>query len=297
MRWQPGSCSTGYTGVVELAEHDVVAIVIAAAFGLLFGSFLNVCIVRWPAMESVVTPRSRCPQCGMLIAWYDNIPVLSWVMLRGKCRQCGLPIPVRYPMVELATGVIWAAAAWQYGLSVEAIRAAVFLTVLLGIAMTDAREFVIPDEFSIGGAVMGVALAALGGALDLRTAVIGAVAGYVTLAAVGFLGRKAFGREAMGGGDIKMMAMVGAFTGVSGVLLTLMLGAFVGLALHVAALPFRKPVTRQADDATNDVETMSAEELRAQGYLPFGVSLAIAAAVIFVVGAEQIIDWYLVKVL
>jgi leader peptidase (prepilin peptidase)/N-methyltransferase len=281
-----------------MPDELFLTIAVAGVLGLLIGSFLNVCIVRWPAMESVVSPRSRCPQCGSLIGWYDNIPVLSWLMLQGKCRQCALPIPIRYPLVELAVGVAWAAAAWQHGLSIEMLRAAVFLTILLGIAMTDAREFIIPDEFSIGGTVIGVGLAFAGGALGVRDAVVGAVVGYVVLATVGFLGRKAFGREAMGGGDIKMMAMVGAFTGAWGVLLTLMLGAFVGLLLHVAAIPFRKAAPVRTDDAAAaDVEEMSAEELRAQGYLPFGVSLAIAAAVVFVAGAERVIEWYLATVL
>ncbi len=278
-----------------MPDELFLTIAVAGVLGLLIGSFLNVCIVRWPAMESVVSPRSRCPQCGTLIGWYDNIPVISWLLLRGRCRRCALPIPLRYPLVELAVGVLWVVAAWQYGLSLEALRAAVFLTILLGIAMTDAREFIIPDEFSIGGTVIGVGLALAGGALGVRDAVVGAVVGYVVLATVGFLGRKAFGREAMGGGDIKMMAMVGAFTGVWGVFLTLMLGAFVGLLLHVVAIPFRKAAPVRTDDA--DVETMSAEELQAQGYLPFGVSLAIAAAMVFAVGAERAIDWYLTTVL
>lgn len=278
-----------------MPDDATLMIGLAGALGLLIGSFLNVCIVRWPAMESVVAPRSRCPQCGSLIAWYDNIPVVSWLLLRGKCRQCALPIPLRYPLVELAVGALWAGAAWQYGFSLEALRAAVFLTVLLGIAMTDAREFIIPDEFSIGGTVIGIGLAFAGGALSGRAALLGAIAGYALLAGIGFLGRKAFGREAMGGGDIKMMAMVGAFTGMAGVFLTLMLGAFIGLLLHVAALPFRKAAPVRTDDA--DVEAMSSEELRAEGYLPFGVSLAIAAAVVFVIGAERAIDWYLATVL
>lgn len=281
-----------------MPDELFLTIAVAGVLGLLIGSFLNVCIVRWPAMESVVSPRSRCPQCGTLIGWYDNIPVISWLLLRGRCRRCALPIPLRYPLVELAVGVLWVVAAWQYGLSLEALRAAVFLTILLGIAMTDAREFIIPDEFSIGGTVIGIGLAFAGGALGFRGALVGAVVGYVLLATVGFLGRKAFGREAMGGGDIKMMAMVGAFTGVWGVFLTLMLGAFIGLLLHVAALPFRKTAPVRTDDAADaDVEEMSAEELRAQGYLPFGVSLAIAAAVVFAVGAERAIDWYLAMVL
>ena len=130
--------------------------ILAGIIGLLAGSFLNVCIARWPADESVVAPRSRCPKCGTMIGWYDNIPVVSWVMLRARCRNCALPIPIRYPLVELATGIIWVWAMWRYGVRVEMLRAAVFMTILLGISMTDASEYY-PREFSIGGMVLGCA--------------------------------------------------------------------------------------------------------------------------------------------
>ena len=173
--------------------------ILAGVLGLLVGSFLNVCIVRWPAGESVVTPRSRCPRCGNMIAWYDNIPVFSWVMLRAKCRRCKLPIPARYPLVELVVGIAWAWFAWTQGATVEALRGALFITILVGIAMSDAREFIIPDEFSIGGTVVGLVMALpyVGGALAFSDAVIGAAAGFILLSAIGVVGRKAFGREAV----------------------------------------------------------------------------------------------------
>src|SRR5512140_319590 len=174
-----------------------------AALGLLIGSFLNVCIVRWPAEESVVRPRSRCPQCGNLIAWYDNIPVLSWLALRARCRHCQLPIPVRYPLVELAVGVMWGVVAWCYGADLEALRAALFGTILLGIAVTDAREYIIPDEFSVGGMVLGILLAIAGGALPWPQAILGAAIGFALLWTVAWLGSKLLGQDAMGGGDIK----------------------------------------------------------------------------------------------
>src|SRR5512140_3739034 len=109
----------------------------AALVGAVVGSFLNVCICRWPAGESVVRPRSRCPGCGAGIAWYDNIPVLSWLLLRGRCRHCRQPISLQYPLVELAVALVWLAAAWRFGPSWEALRMALFLTMLLGIALTD----------------------------------------------------------------------------------------------------------------------------------------------------------------
>ena len=256
---------------------DGVLLTVAGVLGLLIGSFLNVCIVRWPVLESVVSPRSRCPQCGNLIAWYDNVPVLSWLMLRAKCRHCKLPIPWRYPLIELATGGIWVASACWYGYSLESLRAALFGTLLLGIAVTDAREYIIPDEFSIGGTAIGIlfAFASLGigvaahpHALGWRESLVGAAVGFGLLWLVAWLGSKAFGRDAMGGGDIKMMAMIGAFLGWQGVLLTLFLGAVFGTIIF---LPLK---------------LMGRDKL-----VPFGIFLAIGAALGWVVG-PSLIEWY-----
>jgi leader peptidase (prepilin peptidase)/N-methyltransferase len=262
----------GDTHILVVAS-PALTIVVAGLLGLLVGSFLNVCIVRWPAEESVVRPRSRCPQCGNLIGWYDNIPVVSWLALRAKCRHCALPIPARYPLVELATGIIWAWAAWRYGVSLEMLRAAVFFTILLGIAMTDAREYIIPDEFSLGGAVLGLIFAFAGGALPWPDALIGALVGYGLLWLVAVIGHRMFGEEAMGGGDVKMMAMIGAFLGWQGVLLTLFLGALIGTAIF---LPMK---------------LMGREKL-----VPFGIFLAIGAAAMWLVG-DALVAWYTVQVL
>ena len=255
----------------------VYLLLLSGAFGLLVGSFLNVCIVRWPALQSVVSPRSRCPQCGNLIAWYDNIPVFSWLMLGAKCRHCRLPIPWRYPLVELLTAAIWIAAASRYGYSLETLRAALFGTILLGIAVTDAREYIIPDEFSIGGTAIGILLAFAASwglavadphALSWSQAVLGAAAGFGLLWLVAYFGAKALGQDAMGGGDIKMMAMIGAFLGWQGVLLTLFLGALLGTLIF---LPFKLAGRNKL--------------------VPFGIFLAIGAAACWIAG-PAIIDWY-----
>ena len=251
--------------------------VFAGILGLLVGSFLNVCIVRWPARESVVTPRSRCPQCGNLIAWYDNIPLVSWLVLRARCRHCKLSIPWRYPLIELATACIWIASAWEYGYQVETFRAALFGTLLLGIAVTDAREYIIPDEFSIGGTVIGILFAAAAPwvwpfldphAISWQQSLLGAATGFGLLWIVAFLGSKAFGKDAMGGGDIKMMAMIGAFLGWPGVLLTLFLGAVCGTLVFL-------PLKLAGRDKL----------------VPFGIFLALGAAVCWVAG-PALIDWY-----
>ena len=311
---------------------DPVLTVFAGVFGAMLGSFLNVCVYRLPRNESVIRPRSRCPSCGQPIAWYDNIPALSWLLLLGRCRACKARISVQYPLVEVAVGLVWFAGVAQLGMTVEALRAAVFVTLLLGIALTDAQHYVIPDVFSLGGAAVGVALspftqlgvwrsalgAALGygmlavvkvggdyayrrgwiggasaarsegprgdsgGALPIplvaavsmvlggaasagfsygatcgtvgTMSVVGAgLGGALLLGGVAILGVAAFERgellvekvadlyeegeqvESMGTGDLRLMAMVGAFIGPLGVFATVFLGSVVGL---VAFVPF-----------------------------------------------------------
>jgi leader peptidase (prepilin peptidase)/N-methyltransferase len=250
----------------------------AFVLGANVGSFLNVCIYRWPAEQSVVRPRSRCPACGAGIAWYDNIPILSYLALRGRCRRCAAAISIQYPVIELATALIWLAATVRFGLTIEAAHSAVFLTLLLGIAMTDAREMVIPDPFSLGGTAIGIALAAVPGGMPLLDAVIGAAAGFVLFWGVKLGAEKLFRKPALGVGDIHMMAMVGAFLGVGGALLTIMLGSLLGLLIGV-------PLTARKDG------------LKPLGsYLPLGTFLALGAAVAHGWG-PIIIDWYLGRVL
>jgi leader peptidase (prepilin peptidase)/N-methyltransferase len=252
---------------------DQAATLVAGVLGAMLGSFLNVCIHRWPREESVIRPRSRCPGCGQMIAWYDNIPVLSWVLLRGRCRQCRAPISAQYPLVELAMAGVWAFMVWRYGVTWQAASGAVFFSILLGIAMTDAREYIIPDEFSLGGLVVGLLFSLSGGSSGLIGAVTGAVAGFLLLWTVGAIGRRMFKEEAMGGGDIKMMAMVGAFVGWQGVLLTVFLGALLGTVVFVPlSLIGRKKL------------------------VPFGVFLSLGSAATWLAGSA-IIAWYRTTVL
>ena len=251
-----------------MSESALLALM-GGMFGAVIGSFLNVCIVRLPADQSVVSPPSRCPGCGRPVGWRDNIPVLSWVLLRGKCRGCRKPISILYPLVELSVALLWALMAWHYGLSLEALKGALFGTLLIGIALTDAREYIIPNEFTWGGLAIGMVLAAASGVDGLVTAAIGAVAGYGILFLVGALGTWLFKKEAMGGGDVKMMAMVGAFMGWQGVLLTIFLGALGGTLVF---LPLRLIKQQEKE-------------------VPFGVFLAIGAAITYLVG-PALIAWY-----
>lgn len=244
----------------------------AGLLGLAVGSFLNVCTVRWPLEESVIRPRSRCPSCGAAIRWRDNIPVLSWLLLRGRCRSCGERISVQYPLVELATGLVWAGMFVQAGFTWEALRGSLFLTLLFGIAVADARFYIIPDEFTLGGAVLGLGLALLPAGPTLLESVLGAVSGFAILWLIGAAGSRLLGEDAMGGGDVKMMALIGAFLGLPGTLLTLFLGAFLGAVIF-------GPISWKTGRL-----------------VPFGVFLAAGAAVAYAWG-DALIGWYVTEML
>ena len=230
---------------------------IAFVFGLLVGSFLNVCIYRLPRNRSVVQPRSYCPRCRHAIAWYDNIPVLSFVLLRARCRHCGDPISRRYPAVELLTGALFLAAVQLYGAGPEAIRQCVFAALLVGLGFTDLTRRILPDELTLGGIASGVALAAfvpmdtgLVGVLLARSAsprvisVAESVAGAAFTAgmlwAVGWLYQKIRKREGLGLGDVKMVAMIGAFLGIYQTLIALMLGSILGAVIGSAYIYLAK---------------------------------------------------------
>jgi leader peptidase (prepilin peptidase)/N-methyltransferase len=256
--------------VIDLPHPGLAAIALGAILGAMIGSFLNVCILRWGAepKESIVRPGSHCPRCGRGLAWYENIPVLSWMLLRARCRGCGKPISIIYPLIELATAGIWAYMVWRHGLALEAFRGAVFGTILLGIAMTDARQYIIPDEFTWGGLVIGLLFSLAGGLPALGTALLGAAVGFGLLWLVGLVGTWALKKDAMGGGDIKMMAMVGAFLGWQGVLLTIFLGALAGSLIFVPL------------------------QLAGQKKLvPFGIFLSIGAVIAYEFGPD-ILYWY-----
>lgn len=249
-------------------------IIYLTVVGAAIGSFLNVCIYRWPAGESVVRPRSRCPGCGHRVAWYDNVPVVSWAVLRGRCRSCGERISAQYPLVELTVALIWLGMALWFGPGLEAIRGALLLTLLLGIAIIDGRHRIIPDQLSLGGAAIGLLLAAWPGGFPLANAAIGAGVAYALMWLVKWAGEALFRKPALGVGDIHMMAMIGAFVGVGGALLTIFLGSVLGLLIGV-------PIA------------WSRGRLEAMGtYLPLGTFLAMGAAVAYVWGGP-LIDWYI----
>lgn len=268
----------------------------AFVLGACVGSFLNVCIGRWPHDESVVSPHSRCPRCAHQIAWYDNIPIVSWLLLRGKCRGCALPISIQYPIVEAVVGMLWLVSVYHFGPTFTALRVAVFATIMLGIAVTDAKHYLIPDGFTVSGLVFVMATAIVAAfrvepspfALPYD-ALIGACAGAGAIAIVGWLGEVILKREAMGFGDVTLMAVVGAALGPSRALLVLFIGAalgaltFVGVVYPVVKLRGARR-TEQLELAVGGAATELPE-------VPFGVFLAPAALVVLVWG-ETLISWY-----
>ena len=262
---------------------------LAGLFGLLIGSFLNVCIYRLPRDLSVVAPRSFCPACQQPIAWFDNIPVLSFLLLRGRCRHCHARIPVRYALVEFLTGALFFCAVLALGFTAAAAKLCVFCAIMIELTFSDLEARILPDEFTLGGAVLGLIFAAVlptGGGLwrfllpDLRNPRVLSVieAAFAALFTAGMLWltgtiyQKLRHREGLGLGDIKMIALIGSFLGLQGVLLTLIIGSTAGAVLGLAYILF----TRQ--DA-------------ARYELPFGSFLGVAAIGVAFYGELVVIWW------
>jgi len=259
--------------------------------GLAIGSFLNVCIARIPLDESVVHPRSRCPQCRNPIAGYDNIPVLSWLLLGGRCRNCKKKISIRYPLTEALTGVISGLVYLKFGLGIQWAVYFLFCAALIVLAFIDADHRILPDSITKGGIVAGLALSllvfldspligrllAIAGAppsariVSFTTSLIGAIVGGGILWGVGAAYFRLRGVEGMGFGDVKMMGMVGAFLGAPLAILTIMLGSVVGSIVGIALM--------RLSGTDRNYE------------LPFGTFLSFGAIASLLYGNEVLI-WY-----
>ena len=208
----------------------------AALVGLLAGSFLNVVIYRVPRGLSVVKPRSFCPRCRRKIPWYENIPVASFVALRGRCRGCGGRIALRYPLVEAAGAALALAAVYRFGPGVDAAFAWAFLMALMAITLIDWEFRIIPDGISIPFIVVGLGWSLVNPDLTLASSVFGALAGGGGLYAIGALYKLARKTEGMGGGDVKLLAMIGAFLGIRLILPVILIASFAGTLYAVALL-------------------------------------------------------------
>lgn len=263
---------------------------LAFLVGACVGSFLNVCIARWPAELSVVSPRSRCPNCAREIRWYENIPLVSWLAMRARCRGCQLPISPIYPAVELLVAAGWVAALLAFGPTLTGLRVAVLGTVLFGIAVTDAKHYLIPDGFTVFGllwvaatAIAGLAFGETGPFAGPYDSLVGACTGAGAIAIAGWLGEVVTKKEAMGFGDVTLMAVVGGAVGPGRALLTVFVGALLGAtAFLLVVFPIVWLRGRRAG------VPFSAPQV------PFGVFLA-PAAMITLLWGNQAIEWYLGK--
>lgn len=242
------------------------------ALGAMVGSFLNVCIHRLPRGTSIAFPPSHCPHCRAAIAPYDNVPILSYLALRGRCRRCATRIPARYPLVEALGGVAALGAVWRFGASAEALFAFAFLAALIVITFIDIDHQIIPDAISLPGIGVGFAGALLFGHPPWLDSLLGILigGGILWLVAEGYA--RLTGREGMGGGDIKLLAMIGAFLGWRAVPVTLLIASLVGSGLGIGLMLARGRNTRMA--------------------IPFGPFLA-AGAVCALFWGEALIAWYL----
>lgn len=266
---------------------------VLAVLGLCIGSFLNVVIHRMPLMlergwrlesaellgvqvevsESITLsrPRSRCPSCGHAITWYENIPVLSWLWLRGRCSACKAPISLRYPFVEILTGVLFAAVGWRFGATPTTLLWCAFVAVLVALAGIDWDTTFLPDNLTLPLLWAGLVASALGWTIALPDAVWGATAGYLSLWAVYWLFKLTTGKEGMGFGDFKLLAALGAWLGLKMILPIVLgasvIGAIVGIGMKLGG------------------------QLREGRFVPFGPFLAGSGLAVMLAGPNRVLDW------
>jgi leader peptidase (prepilin peptidase)/N-methyltransferase len=286
-------------------------------FGIVIGSFLNVCITRIPEEVSIVSPGSRCPRCSTPIKPYDNVPVFAWLWLRGKCRACGAPISAMYPLVELATGLLFVGSYLQFGITQATVKWLFFICLIIILTVTDLRVRLLPDVITWPGFAAGVVLSAFvppndGVAfllclrlfhqlppervLGVLEALLGAAFGSLLLWGAAALYKLVRGREGMGLGDVKMMAMVGAFLGVRNAFITILLGTLLGSVLGVAviAIMYAGGTGRRLAERANRRGLGSANQIRwliaSRYHLPLGTFLGIAALIVLFVFSSFSID-------
>jgi leader peptidase (prepilin peptidase)/N-methyltransferase len=278
-----------------LDQNPAIGYPLVAGLGLLVGSFLNVVILRlpkrlewqWkrdahevleqpdlydPPPPGIVVERSHCPHCKHQLSWYENIPVFSWLALRGKCRNCKAPISPQYPLVELLTSLLFVACVWRFGFGWQGFGAMVFTGFLISMSGIDLRTQYLPDSLTLPLMWLGLVAAADNLYMPVKPALLGAVAGYVSLWSVWWVFKQLTGKEGMGHGDFKLLAAIGAWTGLKGVLPTILLSSVVGAIIGSAWL-----LAKGRDRSTQ---------------IPFGPYLAVAGFVVFFWG-ESLLDAYM----
>jgi leader peptidase (prepilin peptidase) / N-methyltransferase len=246
--------------------------IFAFIFGAVVGSFLNVCICRLPRGASIVSPPSQCPSCDYRIRFYDNIPLVSWLLLRGRCRACRAPISPQYPLVELITALLTLFLFVRFGPTFPFVVLFLFCTSMVVITFIDLEHYIIPDVISLSGIVVGFACSFFLPGLGWKNSLLGILAGGGSLYLVAALYQKFTGKEGMGGGDIKLLAMMGAFFGWRAVFFIIFISSLVGSVIGVAVMLVQKKDAKLA--------------------IPFGPFLALGA-ILYIFFGRQVLHWYL----
>ena len=239
--------------------------------GLIVGSFCNVCIYRIPKNESIIYPASHCPKCRTTIKPVDNIPLLSYILLKGRCRNCGSKISIQYPVVELLTGIIYLIIYLIYGLSIQSLVYIILSSALIIIAFIDLNEQIVPDVISLPGIGVGLILSFFVPYLSFINSALGVVVGGGIILIIALVGSMIFKKEAMGGGDVKLAAMIGAFLGWRYTIISLFLGFFLGALIGIILIMTK---IKKREDA-----------------IPFGPFIALGSLITLLWG-EKIIAWY-----
>ena len=254
-----------------MTPHALYSLFVAI-FGMVVGSFLNVCISRMPKGESIVTPPSHCPHCQYQIRWYDNIPVVSYLLLRGRCRGCGTRISLQYPLVELINGVLTLLLFLRFGPTLAFAALFLFCSSLVVITFIDIEHQIIPDEISLSGIVIGFALSFFLKGHSWQNSLFGILLGGGSLLLVAYGYQLLTGKEGMGGGDIKLLAMMGAFLGWKAIPFIILASSLVGSMVGVSLMVLQKKDSKLA--------------------IPFGPYLAFGA-LLYIFYGRPLIQWYL----
>lgn len=250
----------------------IVYSLFALVFGLVVGSFLNVCICRMPNNESIVSPPSHCPHCSYQIRWYDNIPLLSYLILRGKCRGCGAHISLQYPLVELINGVLALFLFLRFGPTLAFAALFLLCSALVVITFIDIEHQIIPDEISLSGIVIGFVLSFFLKGHTWLNSLLGILLGGGSLLLVAYIYQRLTGKDGMGGGDIKLLAMMGAFLGWKAIPFIIFASSLIGSVVGVSIMLLQKKDSKLA--------------------IPFGPYLAFGA-VLYIFYGKPLIHWYL----
>ncbi|MBE3089203.1 MAG: prepilin peptidase [Actinobacteria bacterium] len=253
-------------------EIEIISIVILSLLGLIVGSFSNVCIYRIPRNESIIFPASHCPKCRNTIKPIDNIPLLSYILLKGRCRHCKSKISIQYPIVEFITGLIYLIIYLIYGLSIQTLIYIILSSALIIIAFIDLNQQIIPDVISLPGIAIGFILSFFVPYIAFINSALGVVVGGGVILIIGLGGSVIFKKEAMGGGDIKLAAMIGAFLGWRYIIISLFLGFFLGALIGIILIMTK---IKKREDV-----------------IPFGPFIILGSFITLIWG-EKIISWYL----